>query len=87
MHYCMLLETLGNHKGMLNCALTHIHKTCTGGRRRGCGIRRKTPDTCIAAAKKYITAQLGISRVLREKNHNESNYYQEVSARALSPAI
>ena len=74
MHYCMLLDTLGDHEGMLNCALTHIHKTCMGGKAQSMREENLQRDMFAVAAKKYITAQLEMSRVLREKkNHIESN--------------
>ena len=73
MHYCMLLDTLGDHEGMLHCALTHIEKTCNGAAAMSVREENLQRDMFAVAAKKYITGQLEMSRVLRDKKTHLAN--------------
>jgi len=74
MHYCMLLDTLGDHEGMLNCALVHVEKTCSGGGTLRPADENLQRDMFAVACKKYMTSRLEMSRVLRDKKaHIEAN--------------
>ena len=52
MHYCMLLDTLGDHEGMLNCALLHIELTCVGGQSQSAKAENMQRDMFAVACKK-----------------------------------
>jgi len=68
--YCMLLDTIGDHEAMLNCASVHVKKTCSGGPPLRPQEEVNQRDMFAVACKKYITSRLEMWRVLREKRAN-----------------
>jgi len=74
MHYCYLLDTLGDHEGMLNCAIMHVTKTFASETPLRSADENLQRDMFAVACKKYITARLEQWRILRDrKSHIQSN--------------
>jgi len=63
----MLLDTLGDHDGMLNCAIVHVTKTCKSGTPLRTADENRQRDMFAVACKKYITSKLEQWRVLRDQ--------------------
>lgn len=68
LHYCMLLDTLGDHQGMLNCAIIHVKRTSEEDtKQRPIVLENTQRDMFAVACKKYITYRLEQWRILRDK--------------------